>query len=111
GHRLRGREAGRHEAVRPVLLGDDGPRFLPAVQPVRGGVQLGSAHRGAAERGDRRGAGGARRGEEGLNHGNTEKRRTGEGKTQLVLLTLLLSLSSVSPCLRGSSRFCLQVFP
>ena len=45
GDRLRHGEDERHGEVRAVLLGDDGPRRLPAVQPVRGGVRVGGAHR------------------------------------------------------------------
>ena len=38
--RLRRRPAQRHPPVRPLLLGDAGPRRLPAVQPVRGRLRL-----------------------------------------------------------------------
>ena len=36
----------RHPALRPLLLGDARPRRLSAVQPVRGRLRLGRAHRG-----------------------------------------------------------------
>ena len=63
GDRLRLGEEERHGPVRPLLLGDDGPRRLPAVQPVRGGVQFRDARREgdrADHRGGARGAGGDR---------------------------------------------------
>ncbi len=41
GDRLRLGQEMRHRTFRQVLLGDDGCRFLPAVQPVRGGVPIG----------------------------------------------------------------------
>src|SRR5262245_38176503 len=42
----------------PLLLGDGGPGLLPAVQAVRGCLQLGPAHRGAPPRSPRGGPGG-----------------------------------------------------
>ena len=43
---LRGSQAERHPAFRPLLLGNARPRRLPALQPVRGRLRLCRAHRG-----------------------------------------------------------------
>src|SRR5262245_45846447 len=45
-HQLHHRQAKRYPAVRQVFLGDDGPRRLLAMQPVRGGVRFRGAHGG-----------------------------------------------------------------
>ena len=45
-HNYEDAKRSRHEALRPLLLGDARARRLPAVQPVRGRVRLRRAHRG-----------------------------------------------------------------
>ena len=64
-HELRRRPAERHQALRPLLLGDAGARRVPAVQPVRSRLRLRRAHRGRHRPHDRRGKRGAK-GDRGL---------------------------------------------
>ncbi len=50
GDRLGHGQSLRHAALRPVLLGHDRARHLPAVQPVRGPISLHGPHRAAHRR-------------------------------------------------------------